>query len=471
MNWTTIPKSASAVLPSKVGGGPTALHAARQLLDGLERILRAAPGRQAGWALLALHLSRIPPPGARAHHRRVSAAVLDDAAARAGGQLFAMANGDLTLLFQPSGGAAALLEWLHQLFRTDVADVSGLCSLWPLPGGAKPALGYVMERVSEGDRSPPAPEPTTGADAIAAMDDIVQTGALSELMHRQTAVLLRPGQPVPLVPLFREVAISTSVLDKRSAGASAAADPFLFNHLAARLDRRMLGTLRDDVPGGGLLSMGLGTAALHINMTLAGILSQGFADFAAACPTAIAAGLRVGVEVPFVEAFADIKAFILARERLRLAKVHMVLDGLSYQSLLVSNPGDLRPSLVKLSWSPAMEAAGPELTEAIKRVGVDRVVLHRTENERTIAWGLARGITRYQGRYIDSMLAAGRMRVCRHAARCSLRQCNERAAATGRQGREQCLNLPLLDLAAPVPADGGAQAAVAGRPRPSAVAA
>lgn len=453
MSWTTTSKRTD-LPPPPTKAAQSALHAARLLLEALERIVRASPARQAGWALLALHLSRIPPPGVRAHHRRVAAAVLDDAAARAAGQVFAMANGDLVLLFQPADGGAALLAALARLFKADFADTAILRSVWPLGDSASLALAYVMARVSEGDRATPAPEPASSTGAIAAMDDIVQTGALSDLMHRQTAVLLRPGRALAVVPLFREVAISTSVLEARIAGSHATADPFLFNHLAARLDHRMLTELRNDVPGGGLLSMGLGAAALHINMTVSGILSQDFANFANACPPALAAGLRIGVEVQFVEAFADIKAFILARERLRLAKLHLVLDGVSADTLLLTDPGILRPSLVKLSWSAAMQTAGPELAEAITRLGADRIVMHRTENDAAVVWGMARGITRFQGRYVDAMLAAERMRACAQAKACTVRQCTERASATGRAGRTGCLNLPLLDLGAPVgPAD------------------
>ena len=421
------------------------------MLDRVERILRAPAGRLAGWALLALHLSRIPPPGARSHHRRVVAAVLDDAAGRYEGQVFALAGGDIALLFRPNGSVTALLDVLARLFRADVPDAATLYSLWPLPEAGAPMLAFVMAGVREGDRTAPVPEPLSSTTAIAAMDGIVQTGMLSDLMHRQTAVLLRPGRSVAVVPLFREVAIATAVLEARIAGSHATADPFLFAHLAVRLDHRMLHDLRHDIPAGGLLSMGLGSASLHINMTLAGILSQGFADFAAASPKAIAAGLRIGVEVPFVEAFADIKSFIVARERLRLAGLHLVLDGISHQALAVTCPGVLAPSLVKLTWSPAMQDAGPALGAAVARLGPDRIVLHRSDGEAAIAWGMAHGISRFQGRYIDTMLAAERLRSCVSASHCTLRQCRERASATGAAGRVGCRNPRLLDLGAPVP--------------------
>ena len=212
----------------------------------------------------------------------------------------------------------------------------------------------------------------------------------------------------------------------------------------------MLGALQRDVPGGGLLSLGLGAAALHVNLTLAGILSKEFARFASACPQALAAGLRIGVEVPFVEAFADVKSFILARERLRLAGLHLILDGVTHHALSVTTPAALEPSLVKLNWLPAMTGAGSGLREAVARLGPDRIVLHRSESEAAIAWGMSHGITRFQGRYVDAMLASARLRNCPSGRSCTLRQCTERASATGPAGRAGCRNLPLLDLGAPI---------------------
>jgi hypothetical protein len=427
-------------------------HAGQQLLDGVERVLRAPSGRVLGWSLLALHLSRIPAPGPRAHHRRVAAAVLDDAAARGNGQLFALANGDLALLFRPTDDGAGVLGTLARLFKADMPDADALRTLWTLPDAAAPAVAWIRGRVAESDRAPPPPEPPSSTGAVAAMDAVVQSGALSDLMHRQTAVLLRPGRAIPVLPLFREVSISTAVLEARIAGGAATSDPFLFSHLAARLDHRMLGALLQDVPGGGLLSLGLGAAALHVNLTLAGILSPEFARFASACPQAFAAGLRIGVEVPFVEAFADTKSFILARERLRLAGLQMVLDGVSHQVLQVTAPAALEPSLVKLNWSPAMTDAGSELRAAVARLGPDRIVLHRAETEAAIAWGMSHGIMRFQGRCVDAMLASARLRACSSGKSCTLRQCTERASATGPAGRAGCSNLPLLDLSAPVEA-------------------
>lgn len=442
-------------------------HVGRQLLDALDRVLRhgdrAAPGGSAGSladspaagpppVMMAVHLSRVTPTGPRAYHRRIATALLDEASGREGGQLFSLGNGDVVVLFRPADEGAAIAATMASLFQADLPDATRARSVWPLPKAAVPALTYVRDRVLEGTDTNPAADLQASAAAMAATQAIVRSAPLAELTRRQTAILLQPGHAQQMTPLFREVVISMAVLEGRGGAGmpGAAADPFLFSHLAARLDRRMLAALRTDIPEGGPLSGRLGGAALHLNLTLPGVLSQGFATMADAARPALARGLRIGIEIPFAEVFADSQAFVLARERLRLAGCDLVLDGVTHGALPLTDLGALEPSLVKLSWSPALAATGAVVRRAIERIGPDCVVLHRTDSERAVAWGLGMGIRRYQGHYIDLMLAAERLKQCPERQGCALRQCADRAGTTAPASRAGCTNPALLDTALPV---------------------
>ena len=442
-------------------------QAERHLLDGIARVLRVA-GQ--GWVLLAIHLSRILPHGPRAHHCRVAAALLEDTAGRNNGQLFSLCNGDMALLFRPDDGGMAAAGMVVRLFQADVPNPDTLRTVWPLPDAALNALAYVQARAAEGSRAQPGPEPLSSAASIAAMNPMLQSAPIGDLMHRQTGVLLRPGSADRITPVFREVMISTAALETRLAAqgqaqagqaqagqaqagqaqaGQAQSDPFLFGHLAAKLDVRMLSALSVDIPGAGPLSGHLGAAALHVNITLAGILSQSFATFATACGPAIAGGLRIGIELPFIEVFADSKGFVLARERVRLAGMQLVLDGLTHHALLLTSPAVLQSDLVKLNCSPALLETGDALRAALDRLDPGIVVLQRVESETALVWAMKLGIMRFQGHFIDKLLAAERLRGCRSAAGCTVTQCNDRAKAAGVVGRSGCLNTRLLDAAVP----------------------
>jgi len=427
------------------------------LRDAVVRLLRAPPDRQAGRLALALHLSRLDPPAPRPYHRRVARAVLDDAARRYDGQVFALRNGDLVMLLQAADAGTALATTLARLFQVDVPNADLLLSRWLLPGDADGLLAFVDARLAD-DLPGLAPdhaalvEPSAGIGAFAAIDALIENSPVSDLMQRQTAVLLSPGGSARLRPLFREITFSLAVLEARVASAGhLVADPFLLRHLATRLDGHMLQALADDLRGGGPLTAGARDRGpmLTLNLTLPGILSAGFASFAAACH---AAGARVGIEVSLLDACADAEAFLLARERLGVAGLTMVLDGVSHHALMLTTPAALQPDLVKLDWSKQLPEAGSALETALADLGPARVVLHRAETEEALRWGLAQGIRRFQGRHVDAMLAAGRIGACPQAALCTPRQCMERASATASAGRVGCRNTVLLDAAAPLEA-------------------
>jgi hypothetical protein len=238
------------------------------------------------------------------------------------------------------------------------------------------------------------------------------------------------------------------------------ADPFLFRHLAFRLDWRMLALLADAAGTGGVLDIaagGPGTAPLHINMTLPGILSNRFARVARLCRSFAA---PIGIEVALIEACADPAAFERGRRVLHDAGLKLVLDSVSHLALMLARPGALQPDMVKLDWSPALPDLPLEerlrVAVALERLGPDRVVLHKAETEAALRWGLAQGIRRFQGRHVDAMLAAGRGLACPRAAHCTLRQCIERAASVGPSGRAGCDAAGLLDgVPAPLPVGSG----------------
>ena len=188
--------------------------------------------------------------------------------------------------------------------------------------------------------------------------------------------------------------------------------------------------------------------ALHLNLTVRAILSPGFLRLAEA---AEATGANIGIEIALVDACADPLAFNAARMALRARGITLILDMIGHQALMLSRPDALGPDLVKLDWAPRMATLeareGRLLAAALEQIDPKRLVLHRVDSRAAIAWGLEQGITRFQGRHIDALLAGGRLADCPQASACTLRQCVERAAATGSAGRAGCRNTARLDAA------------------------
>jgi len=448
----------------------------RTLLETVQRQLRA-PGRRMA---LVLHLSRLTPPAPRPHHRRIARALLQETAQLHDGQVFPLGNGDLVLLCSaasdhpprttkrhamavPPGELPAVLA---RLMRMDAPDPWRLVSSWMLRTEAEAILAYAHARVAE-TAAPLAP-PDDGfgetSDAIALLYQI-ETEAATDLLHRQTAVLVQGTARSSLRPLFFELTFSIQALAIRAGidPARPVRDPFLLRHLAEQMDTRLLRALQAEAATQGPLSQMRRRAGpmLHINLTLAGAETEDVADLLA---QARMTASPLGVEIALMDACADLDRFHRVRNRLQQAGALVVIDRISHLALTMTDLSALHADLFKLDWSAAVMMLDPAddaaLRQALVGLGLHRLVLQGADAEAALHWGLGQGICRFQGRHVDAMLAAKRIMACPHAVGCNLAQCTERAATTGQAGRMACQNPPLLDgvLSAGLPRSRGTAA-------------
>jgi hypothetical protein len=393
----------------------------------LDRVMRSGHPT----SVLRLYLSHLQPTGAKPHHRLVARALFDDSVRQSGGQVFTCGNGDLVLIAGPDP-VATLGGVLLKLFRPEAPGEQQLLGIWSLP---KDALVVRAEFTSLPEEAGPVEDPPVPLGAIAAISASLASAPHGELVRRQTAVRI-DGRRV--TQLFQELSISVPALEARiGMRVPASADPYLFRYLSGQLDQGMLEPLaRADLSE---------IAALNINLPLASASSLGFAALQFAAKRA---GMRLGIELAFVEVVADMRRFTAIRDRLQAEGCRVVLDGIDHHTLLHCDPAALQPDLVKLEWSALMPTQpardGRRLRAALERIGIDRIVLCRAETEAAMVWGMAHGISRFQGRHVDAMLAAERISTCQYSSGCSLRQCIGRAAATDAAGQDGCHDTALL---------------------------
>ncbi len=136
-----------------------------------------------------------------------------------------------------------------------------------------------------------------------------------------------------------------------------------------------------------------------------------------------------------------------AHSLLELAGFDLIIGPVDAAMLTLLRPAGMRPSLVKLIWSPHLADPTADLAIALGTIGPDRIVLQGVETEQAVAWGQTRGISLFQGAFLDHAQAAARMASCPAASGCTLRQCVSRAASLGVAGRAGCTNPALLDSA------------------------
>ncbi len=445
---------ARLTLPASLSAGPEEFGPGeRQLLDAARRA--TLPGCVA----LVVLFSQFPPPGPRPHHRRVARAILDDASQRHGGQVFALRNLDLVLLCPTAtlrapatlriNGAAgeSLPELLVRLLRGETADGLAPVAIWQLPAARERLIAYASDRLAEGGLTP-LDQAVARAELPAGLTAVAESRLLPDLLLRQTAVLLGAGGARRIRPLFREVTYATAAL-QALAGDPLESDPSLLRHFALRLEQRVLAALPGEAGRRGALDP-LGGPPLHLNLAPETVTSSAFADVAELCR---ARGVGLGVEIALVDAAADPEGYAAARAILAACGIACVIDHVSLLALRLARPAVLAPDLVKLDWTPRFArlpaAERQDVEEALRQIGIERVLLTGADSEAPLQWGLVQGIRRFQGRHVDAMLAASRFAACAHAGGCALRQCIERASAVAIGGRAGCRNPALLDAGAP----------------------
>jgi hypothetical protein len=442
--------------PSSLGHeGPHAhANAERALMDAVERALRLPHGKFA----MALRLSRLKPPAPRPYHTRIAHELMQDAAHRLGGQVYALRNADLVLLAQhPADGRAApftLPQSLQTLFGVDAPEES-LTTIWHLDQHGAGFRDYMAQIQAEPTSSAPfLPTDPGSSHGLAALSAWLAAADPRALLMQQTAVQLRPGRGLPLAvrlaPLFREIVFTPAAV-QACPEAILLADPAILRHLEATLHARILGTLLADLQEAGPLTrpallLGL---PIHLNLSPASIVS---AEFARLAQLAAARGARFGIGLAAPDIAADPSLTAFACALLRQAGFPLILGRIDHAGLTMLRPQTLAPAFVKLVWSPRMEDGSPSLLApldaAIDAIGPSRIVLQDSDGEAALLWGQSRGITAFQGPYMDAVQAASRIAICPVARACTLRQCTNRALSLHLPSRMGCGNPGLLDMPA-----------------------
>jgi len=453
-------------------------HAERLLLDAAQWALRQG----LGGFVFVLHMSHFAAMRSFATYDRIGRATMQMFCRQVDGQMFAMANGDIVVLCRAMTGPnpsrrqdgvriepGDLAATCERLFRFNASQQGPLVTVWSLETETDRLLRYIKERLAEPSREPAADEgPMSSQPPLGAPGSLLTEGAMADLLHRQRGVLVRTGSGrigLALRPIYQEITFSIPAMVARASAvapaanavanassigsqnaphgvppaAAAAIDPYVFQHLAGRLDARMLAALTDEIAAQGPLDARATSetpCTLHVNLTLPATSSPSFRAFAKRCADR---GLALGVEISFMEASADPSRFAAFQAEARVRGVSVLLDGVSLLALAIMQPTVSAVDFVKLDWpSPAPDPGAAEadrIDAAINRLDAGRVILQRAETEAALQWGLARGIRRFQGRHVDAMLGANRMIGCAHAHGCTVRQCVDRAAALSPLGR------------------------------------
>lgn len=223
---------------------------------------------------------------------------------------------------------------------------------------------------------------------------------LSQAFRRQPiCVVLKDGGAVK--PVFEEIYVNIPHL-RRIIGANVdfTANKGLFKYLTEALDLHVLNVL------GHRASLYL-RSPVSINMNVDTILSPAFIEFDQRVKLQTKASLIL--EIHISDVFADMNAYVAARNLAHNMGYRVCIDGLSRKSFVQVDRGVLDFDIAKLTWNADTKSVlanedNRSLMEAVKRIGPARVVLCRCDGQQAIDYGHELGITMFQGRYTDRMI-------------------------------------------------------------------
>lgn len=403
------------MMSSPPAGGARVNAQENLLIDYLHRLERHRSDRRA----VHIHLSELASINRREHHMRIAVSTFEGLVKMLQAQVFTLANADLMVVYkaQAQDEVESAIVKLRFLFSDDpliINDAQGrkgtFCTWYDLEREYDVLVSLAQkmlqdeqdrrraeqERNARQSRQPEAPKgsPFT-PDLLTRVEAALGQADLANLMRRQ-AVCAVVGQAPPQ-PVFHELFISIADLRQTlMPSVNMNSSPWLFQQLTETLDRRVLSLLNkhDDRTLEGDIS---------INLNVSTILSPEFMVF----DDNVKAGMRgtIVLELQKVDIFADLGAYLFARDFAHDRGYRICVDGLSYSMLPFVDRERLGADLIKLIWDPSLTEEKDKKTDALRRIGVTRIILARCDTPSAIEYGHSVGITLFQGRHIESTLA------------------------------------------------------------------
>ncbi len=387
-------------------------------LDYVHRLEKHKAGRRA----VHIHLSGLRPFNRREHHIRIAANNFETLIKALVGQLFVLKGSDLVFIYkgetQPHVETA--VQQVRFLFSDDPlleeeTDGRSFATWYRVDSDfdeilhlAQGLVDAEQGRPGEGGNRPDArtalkarqdPGKPFTPEMLGRVEAALARADLSNLVRRQSICIVDRN----MVPeeVFSELFIS--IRDLRETllpGVNLLSNRWLFQHLTETLDKRMLAMLSrtDTITVSGDISF---------NLNVSTLLSPEFTAF----DDQLTAGRRgvMIIEVQVMDIFSDLNAYLFAREFMREKGYRVCLDGLTYHTMSMIDRERVGADLVKLLWHPELVDGGEEMHEEIRAMvglaGESRVVLCRVDDREAVHFGQSVGITLFQGRYVETLIA------------------------------------------------------------------
>lgn len=398
----------------------------------LIELLQLIEENSQGWQVIAFHFSKLLEHYRSEYQIKIATNLMNDLLGDRDGAIYLCEDSTIFVMVQnfPRQLADKMIFQLRYLFMDDPLsytaegdenpafsthyamesqwqDFMNLCKrrlVMRVRAAQTTSIPRAAAAVAAGEAPPPPREkkellrPFTASN-LAAIEADMKDVDLSTTIRRQPICAALPETPVRTV--FDEMYININHL-RQSMGIEVdlLSNRWLFKYLTQILDERMLDTIQRN-------PIRYLSTPISLNLNIPTLLSTRFTEFDAAIKPS--AKVSIVIELQIADVFADMSAFLLAKDTVQKLGYRVCLDGVSELSLPQIDRQRLGFDLVKLIWNSDSErdiksAKNQKLAEAVRQCGNNRVILTRCDNKQAVEYGQALGITLFQGRYLDGLV-------------------------------------------------------------------
>jgi EAL domain-containing protein (putative c-di-GMP-specific phosphodiesterase class I) len=389
------------------------------LLENLTRIEE----NPTGYFAVHLHLSELRTSNRQPHFINIATKVFDNLVAGNDAIVYSMMNKDLILLCHEVlvEDIDPYIDKVRSMFSEDPLasnedEFEDRMSTWYDLAAHEDFAAFLsaaselsvkaqvqveeMQRARSDETNKGTGEPIS-AKNLAAINQQLQATRITDLIRQQTCIRIAAGEAGSIV--FREHFIAMAELKERVAPAiNLFSSAWLFQYLTETLNKRVLSVI-------GRKNFDEINEPISLNLNIGTVLSRDFSNF----------NKLVGdnankfvVEFQVIDIFADMNAYGHARDMLQERGYKVLVDGVNPMSLQFFDPANLRPDFIKVTWGKDFESETDDdgrlemFRETVQNAGAESMILARVDSEKAVKWGLAFGISRFQGYFIDKMFHA-----------------------------------------------------------------
>ncbi|PKR50932.1 hypothetical protein TH8_04770 [Thalassospira profundimaris] len=391
------------------------------LLDYVQRL----ETRKYGHRAVHIHLSRMKPFHRRDYHIRVATNTFESYVKLYVGRIFVLTNNDLIFVWKDKSIADVepAVDTLRYLFRDDPlsqdeSEETGFCTWYNLNTEFQEFLllcQHLDERAKKlqqssnmrtaMQREKDETLKPINAENLAQLEETIHSADLSEHIRQQPVCVFAHGGSKELHPVFDEFFVSIS--DLRNAlmpNIDLASNRWLFQHMTEVLDKRMLNYLCKR-------TFKTHASSFSINLNLGTLTSKDFDKFDETVRRKWPG--NVIIELNQVDLFSNLETYLSVRDDFHKRGYRILIDNLTVESLSFVDRKSLKADFIKVAWREEMtdnviRKKYGEMDTLVKNSGRERVILCRCDTPTAIKFGQSLGITLFQGRYIDNMIARQR---------------------------------------------------------------